>query len=66
MRAQIWTCLELLKQRGLAILVIDKNIEVLKRLADRHFVVEKGRTVWSGSSAELTAANDIVVRYVGV
>lgn len=66
MRAQIWTCLAFLKKRGLAILVIDKNIEVLKRLADRHFVVEKGRTVWSGTSAELTAAHDIVVRYVGV
>jgi len=66
MRAQIWSCLALLKKRRLAILVIDKNIEVLKRLADRHFVVEKGRTVWSGTSAELSAAGDIVERYVGV
>jgi branched-chain amino acid transport system ATP-binding protein len=65
-RAQIWDCLELLKRRGLAILVIDKNIEVLKRLADRHFIIEKGRTVWAGSSAEIAANSALVERYVGI
>jgi branched-chain amino acid transport system ATP-binding protein len=65
-RRQIWACLELLKGRGLAILAIDKNLDVLKRLADRHFIIEKGRTAWTGTSADICAAEDVVRRYVGV
>lgn len=65
-RRQIWSCLEALKKRGLAVLVIDKNIGILKRLADRHFIIDKGRTVWTGSSAELAAAPDVVRRHIGV
>ena len=65
-RRQIWSCLEALKKRGLAILVIDKNIGILKRLADRHFIIDKGRTVWIGSSTELAAAADVVRRHIGV
>jgi len=65
-RAEIWGCIEALKAQGQSILLIDKNINVLKRIADRHYIIEKGRTVWSGSSADLAASAELVHRYVGV
>jgi branched-chain amino acid transport system ATP-binding protein len=65
-RAEIWRCLTRLKESGLAILVIDKNVETLVRVADRHFVIERGRVVWSGTSAALAAAPDVQHRYLGV
>jgi branched-chain amino acid transport system ATP-binding protein len=65
-RAEIWRCLAQLKQSGLAILVIDKNVDTLTRVADRHFLIERGRVVWSGLSAELAAAPDVQHRYLGV
>ena len=65
-RAEIWRCIEALKTQGQSILLIDKNIAVLKRLADRHYIIEKGRTVWSGSSSDLAANAELVHRYVGV
>jgi branched-chain amino acid transport system ATP-binding protein len=65
-RAEIWRCVEALKAEGQSILLIDKNVNVLKRLADRHTILEKGRTVWSGSSADLAANADLVHRYVGI
>ncbi|WP_353185163.1 ABC transporter ATP-binding protein [Bosea sp. (in: a-proteobacteria)] len=65
-RAEIWGCIEALKAQGQSILLIDKNINVLKRIADRHYILEKGRTVWSGSSADLAANAELVHRYVGV
>lgn len=65
-RAEIWSCIETLKARGQSILLIDKNLQVLKRIADRHYVLEKGRTVWSGTSAALADDADLVSRYVGV
>jgi len=65
-RAEIWSCIEALKAQGQSILLIDKNINVLKRIADRHYIIEKGRTVWSGSSADLAANAELVHRYVGV
>src|SRR5262245_4416290 len=65
-RAEIWQCLTGLKQSGLSILVIDKNVETLLRLADRHYLVERGRMVWSGSSAALAAAPAVQHRYLGV
>ena len=65
-RAEIWSCIEALKAQGQSILLIDKNINVLKRIADRHYILEKGRTVWSGSSADLAANAELVHRYVGV
>ena len=55
-----------LKEGGQAILVVDKNIAPLLRLADRHYILEKGRTVWSGVSAELAAAPELLHRYLGV
>jgi len=65
-RAEIWRCLARLKASGLAILVIDKNVGALMRVADRHFLLERGRVVWSGSSRELAAAPDVQHRYLGV
>ena len=55
-----------LKAEGLSILLIDKNVHALTKVADRHFVIERGRVVWSGSSAELTAAPDVQHRYLGI
>ena len=65
-RADIYRSIERLKAEGLAILVIDKDVKALTRVADRHFVLEKGRVVWSGSSAELSANTEIQHRYLGV
>jgi branched-chain amino acid transport system ATP-binding protein len=65
-REEIWRCLEGLKRQGQAILVIDKNVAALTRIADRHYLIERGRTVWSGTSAELAAAPDVQHRYLGV
>ena len=55
-RAEIWACIGRLKAEGMAILVIDKNLAALERLADRHFIVDKGVTVWTGNSTELAVA----------
>jgi branched-chain amino acid transport system ATP-binding protein len=65
-RAEIWRCLAALKASGLAILVIDKNVGALTRVADRHFLIERGRVVWSGLSRELAAAPEVQHRYLGV
>ena len=66
LRAEIWNCLMALKGQGQSILIVDKNLQVLKRLADRHFIIEKGRTVWSGDGAAMTRDADTVNRYVGI
>ena len=65
-RAEIWRCLGRLKAQGLALLVIDKNVEALTRLADRHYLIERGRVVWTGTSPQLAAAPDVQHRYLGV
>ena len=65
-RAEIWDVLTRLKGRGQSILVIDKNVHDLARIADRHLIIEKGRIAWQGSSAELTADPDLMSRYLGV
>jgi branched-chain amino acid transport system ATP-binding protein len=65
-RAEIWRCLAKLKDEGLSLIVIDKNIGPLLRLADRHFIVEKGRVVWSGDSATLKGQPELLHKYVGV
>lgn len=65
-RAEIWRCLARLKELGLSILVIDKNVGALIRAAARHFLIERGRVVWWGSSATLAAAPDVQHRYLGV
>ena len=66
MRQEIWWCLEQLKHEGLSILVIDKNVSDLARIADQHFIVEKGRTVWSGNSNALQTDASISARYLGL
>ena len=65
-RAEIWTCLARLKSEGEAIIVIDKNLGALLPLANRHAIIEKGRIVWRGSSAELKADISIADRYLHV
>jgi branched-chain amino acid transport system ATP-binding protein len=65
-RTEIWNCLMLLKKQGQAILVVDKHISALMKIADRHVVIEKGRTVWSGTSAELAADTSVRQRYLQV
>jgi branched-chain amino acid transport system ATP-binding protein len=65
-RAEIWHALGQLKGEGLAQIVIDKNVASLLGLADRHYVIEKGRVVWHGDSGQLRADPDIVRQYLGV
>jgi len=65
-RAEIWTCLKRLKGERQSILVIDKNIGALASFADRHVIIEKGRSVWTGTSAELTSDTSLKDRYLHV
>ena len=65
-REEIWNCLSMLKARGQSILVIDKNVENLTRICDRHYIIERGRAVWSGTSEQLIAEPDLQHRYLGV
>jgi branched-chain amino acid transport system ATP-binding protein len=65
-REEIWTCLEGLKERGQSILVIDKNVDALTRIGDRHYIVERGQVVWEGNSAELSSNKEVQERYLGV
>ena len=63
-RAEIWSCLKGLKDHGQAILVVDKTVSALEKLADRHVIIEKGNTVWTGTSAELAADPTIKARFL--
>ncbi len=63
-RQEIWSALAQLRHEGMAILVIDKNIQPILRLCDYHYIVEKGTVAWSGSSAELEAAPELRTRYL--
>ena len=63
---EIYRAIESLKASGLAILIIDKNLRALTRIADRHYVLEKGRVVWSGVSPELAFNREVQHRYLGV
>ena len=65
-RHGIHDSIALLKADGLSLLVIDKDVKALTKLADRHFVLEKGRVVWSGTSAELSASADVQRKYLGI
>ncbi|MDP3671002.1 MAG: ABC transporter ATP-binding protein [Telluria sp.] len=65
-RAEIWEALSALKREGLSQIVIDKNIGALLKLADRHYVMEKGDVVWSGNSDALRKERDIIHQYLGV
>ena len=65
-RQEIWSCLADLKTAKQSILVIDKNVAALTKIADRHHIVEKGRVVWNGTSDELRADKTLQERYLGV
>jgi branched-chain amino acid transport system ATP-binding protein len=63
---EIYRAIESLKAAGLSILIIDKDLRALMRIADRHYVIEKGRVVWSGASPELAGNREVRHRYLGV
>jgi branched-chain amino acid transport system ATP-binding protein len=65
-REEIWRCLATLKAEGEAILVVDKYVQRLLPLADRHLILERGRAVWRGDSAALDADRGLWARYLGV
>ena len=65
-RQEIWACLEKLKKEGIAILIIDKNIRDLTRIADKHFIIEKGQVTWNGSSDQLLRQQDILMEKLGI
>ena len=65
-REEIWARLRELKRLGHSILLIDKNLDELAPIADRAYVVEKGRNVWEGDIAELAGSEELRVRFLGV
>ncbi|MBJ2157667.1 ABC transporter ATP-binding protein [Variovorax sp. IB41] len=65
-REEIWHCIATLKSEGEAILVVDKYVQRLLPLADRHVILERGRVVWQGASAALDADRSLWTRYLGV
>jgi branched-chain amino acid transport system ATP-binding protein len=65
-REEIWRCLDRLREAGQTILVVDKYVRRLIRLADRHSILERGRVVWAGDSAALDADHGLWQRYLGV
>ena len=65
-RNEIWNCVSSLKSAGQSILLVDKNIDALTRIADRHYIIEKGKVVWKGTSSELQGDQDLQHRFLGV
>lgn len=65
-REEIWHCLDQLRTQGQTLLVIDKYVQRLLRLANAHTVMERGRVVWHGTSAQLSVAPDVWQRYIGI
>ena len=65
-RQEIWAAITALKAEGLSILIVDKNLDALMRIADRHVVVERGHVVWSGSSTELAQDRSLAERFLDV
>jgi branched-chain amino acid transport system ATP-binding protein len=65
-RLEIWNCLKHLKAQRQAILVIDKNVDALAGFADRHVIIEKGRVVWTGTSADLKDDPTVKDRFLHV
>ena len=65
-REEIWSCLKLLRQRGQSLIVVDKYVNRLVEIADRHVILERGQVAWSGSSSELSANTSLWSRYLGV
>jgi branched-chain amino acid transport system ATP-binding protein len=65
-REEIWRCLRRLKDLGHSILLIDKNLDELAPIAERAYVMEKGRIVWQGATAELIDNDELRLAYLGV
>ena len=65
-RNEIWNCVSSLKSAGQSILLVDKNIDALTQIADRHYIIEKGKVVWGGTSSELRGDQDLQHRFLGV
>ena len=65
-RSEIWRVLSELKRGGQSILIVDKNLKVLARLADRHYVLERGRVRWNGDSSALGSEYETIRRFVGL
>ena len=65
-REEIWRCLKTLRAAGQTLLVVDKYVDQLVRIADRHTIIERGRVAWTGSSAALAADASLWHRYLGV
>ena len=65
-RNEIWNCVSSLKSAGQSILLVDKNIVALTRMADRHYIIEKGKVVWDGTSSELQGNQELQHRFLGV
>ncbi len=65
-RNEIWNCVRNLKSAGQSILLVDKNIEALTRIADRHYIIEKGKVVWDGTSSQLQDDTELQHRFLGV
>ncbi len=65
-RQDIWRCLSEVKSQGHSILVVDKDLKALAQLCHRHYIIDKGRIVWSGSSGDLLVRRDIQQRYIGI
>jgi len=65
-RQEIWRALNILKNKGMSILIVDKNIKALMAMAQRHYIMEKGQIVWTGSTASLQAQPELQKRYLGV
>jgi branched-chain amino acid transport system ATP-binding protein len=65
-RKEIWHGLRVLKARGQSILVIDKNLRALMTLADRHYIMEKGAVVWTGTTSEIADNEELKASYLGV
>ncbi|MGB3221438.1 MAG: ABC transporter ATP-binding protein [Desulforhopalus sp.] len=65
-RKEIWRGLKILKNKGLAILIVDKNLDALMAISDHHYIMEKGAIAWQGSNEELRSNPELRSRYLGV
>ncbi len=65
-RQKIWVSLNLIRGQGMSILIVDKNLKDLLRIADRNFIIERGKIVWDGTSDALRKDRDALHRYLGV
>ncbi len=66
LRNQIWSSIVKLKDNKQSILLIDKNLESLLRIGDRHYIIEKGHVVWQGNSEQLASDDKLQQRYIGL